>query len=115
MPVVVEDEHELLRGVAHYLESRGHIRAMWALEKESGVSAQGHGRDVAFVRELLMDGAFEEAQLFLKPLQGSLTSEEYGEAVFVVRRQQFLQARAGALHMQRVRRQRYLRARAGAH
>ena len=90
-----DDEQEMLRAVGSFLERCGHIKAMWALEKSSGVATFLHGRDVAFVRELLMDGAFDEVQHFLKALQGSINAKDYNEAVFVVRRQQFLELLSG--------------------
>ena len=92
-----DDDQEMLRAVGSFLERCGHIKAMWALEKSSGVATFLHGRDVAFVRELLMDGAFDEVQHFLKALQGSINAKDYNEAVFVVRRQQFLELLSGEM------------------
>ena len=61
-------ERELKRSVARYLEDHGHHEALRAFEKSSGAVAQQHGRDVSFARELLMDGLFDEALQFLRPV-----------------------------------------------
>lgn len=44
-----------------HLHAKGHISAMRALEKESGVEAERLGEDASFLRALVLDGLWEEA------------------------------------------------------
>lgn len=49
-----------------YLRRRGYVSAMRALESESKVRAENLGEDAAFLRELVLDGRWEDAITLIK-------------------------------------------------
>ena len=59
-------EEEVVRLLALYLEEAGFVKTMWSLERESGVVARRFGKEIAFARELVLDGAWEELRTFLQ-------------------------------------------------
>lgn len=47
------------------------VKAMRALEEESQVRLELYGKELSFLRNLIMDGLFSDAERFIKPLEAS--------------------------------------------
>ena len=79
------EESSVLQIVLGYLEERGYIYTMRCLEKETGISNSPSDDDLSYVRELVLDGRFEDVLRFLEPIIQS------SSIIFQLKRQQFLE------------------------
>ena len=79
------EESSVLQIVLGYLEERGYISSMRCLEKETGISNSPSDDDLSYVRELVLDGRFEDVLRFLEPIIQS------SSIIFQLKRQQFLE------------------------
>ena len=79
------EESSVLQIVLGYLEERGYISTMRCLEKETGISNSPSDDDLSYVRELVLDGRFEDVLRFLEPIIQS------SSIIFQLKRQQFLE------------------------
>ena len=79
------EESSVLQIVLGYLEERGYISTMRCLEKETGISNSPSDDDLSYVRELVLDGRFEDVLRFLQPIIQS------SSIIFQLKRQQFLE------------------------
>ena len=84
---------ETIRPLILFLESQGFHKAAWALEQESGTSGRDLSEESQFLRGLVMEGLFVEAEEFLSPLAAGdpTPSAKKGSALFPLRRQRFLE------------------------
>ena len=53
-------------GEQEHLHRKGHVGAMRALERETGVEAERLGEDAAFLRALVLDGHWNDAITLIK-------------------------------------------------
>jgi len=51
-----------------FLKQSGFIKAMRALEEESLVKADTYGREIDFLRTLVLDGQWADVEKFMQPL-----------------------------------------------
>ena len=79
------EESSVLQIILGYLEERGYISSMRCLEKETGISNSPSDDDLSYVRELVLDGRFEDVLRFLEPIIQS------SSIIFQLKRQQFLE------------------------
>ena len=80
------EESTVLQLILSYLEERGYISSMISLEKETGISNfPSTDDDLSYVRELVLDGRFEDVLRFLEPIVQSSSVK------FQLKRQQFLE------------------------
>ena len=79
------EESSVLQIILGYLEERGYISSMRCLEKETGISNSPSDDDLSYVRELVLDGRFEDVLRFLQPIIQS------SSIIFQLKRQQFLE------------------------
>jgi hypothetical protein len=84
------DERDVVVLVMEYLKSREHITSMVALEEETGHQAEDLGKELGFLRKLVLTGDWDAALSFLKPLQTS-APDDHRRVMFAVKRQQFLE------------------------
>ena len=84
------DERDVVLLVMEYLKSREHITAMVALEEETGHQSEDLGKELGFLRKLVLTGDWDAALSFLKPLQTS-SPADHTRVVFAVKKQQFLE------------------------
>jgi len=87
---VALDERDVVRLVMDYLKSCEHITSMVALEEETGYQSEDLGKELGFLRKLVLTGDWEAALSFLKPLQTSAPGD-HKRVVFAVKKQQFLE------------------------
>lgn len=83
-------EEECVLLILDYLRQRRLFHALHALETETNVRLETYGAEAEFLRNLLMEGAFEDALAFLKPLEHHHVFD-YQRAVFLVKKQRFLE------------------------
>ncbi|EKX37220.1 hypothetical protein GUITHDRAFT_155025, partial [Guillardia theta CCMP2712] len=76
--------------VMGYLQDRGWLSAMTAMEEESGFQMEDYGKELNFLRKLVLRGEWKNAEEFIRPLQSSV-KEDYARVLFAVRKQQFLE------------------------
>eukprot|EP00960_Hanusia_phi_P064401 765784-Hanusia_phi.AAC.2 len=89
MQVKLADQEVALL-VMGYLEDKGWLSAMTAMEEESGFQMEDFGKELNFLRKLILRGEWKNAEDFIKPLQSSV-KEDYARVLFAVRKQQFLE------------------------
>ena len=84
------EERDVVLLILEYLKSRQHITSMVALEEETGLQGDDLGKELAFLRKLVLTGDWDAALSFLKPLEAS-TPGDHARVVFAVKKQQFLE------------------------
>ena len=84
------DERDVVVLVMEDLKSREHITSMVALEEETGHQAEDLGKELGYLRKLVLSGDWDAALSFLKPLQTS-APDDHRRVMFAVKRQQFLE------------------------
>ncbi|XP_015765803.1 PREDICTED: WD repeat-containing protein 47-like [Acropora digitifera] len=67
--VVVED-HQVVKLILEFLDSRKLHNAMRSLEKEAGIVNSGFSDDILFLRDLVLDGEWEAILIFGRPFEG---------------------------------------------
>ncbi|XP_075896782.1 WD repeat-containing protein 47-like isoform X1 [Nelusetta ayraudi] len=84
-------EAEVTKLILDFLNSRKLHISMLALEKESGVINGLYSDDMLFLRQLILDGQWEEVMQFIQPLEGM---EKFDKKRFryIILRQKFLEA-----------------------
>uniref|UniRef100_A0A671Z437 WD repeat domain 47 n=1 Tax=Sparus aurata TaxID=8175 RepID=A0A671Z437_SPAAU len=84
-------EAEVIKLMLDFLNSRKLHISMLALEKESGVINGLYSDDMLFLRQLILDGQWEEVMQFIQPLEGM---EKFDKKRFryIVLKQKFLEA-----------------------
>ncbi len=84
------EEQDLLSLISGYLKSAGFHSTLAALEEETGHRHWSYGRDVQFVRDLIVKGRWDDVRRFLEPMKRS--SFDYDSSLFEVDKQVFLEA-----------------------
>uniref|UniRef100_A0A3B3XN24 CTLH domain-containing protein n=1 Tax=Poecilia mexicana TaxID=48701 RepID=A0A3B3XN24_9TELE len=89
--VISIKEAEVIKLILDFLNSRKLHISMLALEKESGVINGLYSDDMLFLRQLILDGQWEEVMQFIQPLEGM---EKFDKKRFryIVLKQRFLEA-----------------------
>ncbi|XP_072297464.1 WD repeat-containing protein 47 [Eucyclogobius newberryi] len=84
-------EVEIIKVILDFLNSRKLHISMLALEKESGVINGLYSDDMLFLRQLVLDGQWDEVLQFIQPLEGM---EKFDRKRFryIILRQKFLEA-----------------------
>jgi hypothetical protein len=84
---------DVLLTVLEFLKSSGYIESMRCLEHECGVSVDNYGNDLDFLRDLILDGQWEDAENFVNPLQKKNQGSEFDfdGVMFQLRKQRFLE------------------------
>ncbi|KAM9848883.1 WD repeat-containing protein 47-like [Aulostomus maculatus] len=84
-------EAEVIKLILDFLNSRKLHISMLALEKESGVINGLYSDDMLFLRQLILDGQWEEVMQFIQPLEGM---EKFDKKRFryIILKQKFLEA-----------------------
>ena len=91
---VMLDERDVVLLVMDYLKHREHITAMVALEEETGHQSEDLGKELGFLRKLVLTGDWEAALSFVKPLENS-APHDHTRVIFAVKKQQFLELLEG--------------------
>ncbi|TNM87914.1 hypothetical protein fugu_006135 [Takifugu bimaculatus] len=84
-------EAEVIKVVLDFLNSRKLHISMLALEKESGIINGLYSDDMLFLRQLILDGEWEEVMQFIQPLEG-MEKFEKKRFHFIIMKQKFLEA-----------------------
>ncbi|KAK6320668.1 hypothetical protein J4Q44_G00097750 [Coregonus suidteri] len=84
-------EVEVIKLMLDFLNSRKLHISMLALEKESGVINGLYSDDMLFLRQLILDGQWEEVIQFIQPLEG-MDKFDKKRFRYIVLKQKFLEA-----------------------
>ncbi|XP_034035910.1 WD repeat-containing protein 47-like [Thalassophryne amazonica] len=84
-------EAEVIRLILDFLNSRKLHISMLALEKESSVINGLYSDDMLFLRQLILDGQWEEVMQFIQPLEG-MDKFDKKRFHYIVLKQRFLEA-----------------------
>ncbi|KAL1023327.1 hypothetical protein UPYG_G00039290 [Umbra pygmaea] len=84
-------EVEVVKLMLDFLNSRKLHISMLALEKESGVINGLYSDDMLFLRQLILDGQWEEVLQFIQPLE-SMDKFEKKRFRYIILKQKFLEA-----------------------
>ena len=79
---------EIVLCILDYLKQTGLIQAMRALEHETGVTTNNYGTDLDFLRGLILDAQFDDAESFVLPLS-NVDDFDADRVLFEIRRQRF--------------------------
>ncbi|XP_040896328.1 WD repeat-containing protein 47-like [Toxotes jaculatrix] len=84
-------EPEVIKLILDFLNSRKLHISMLALEKESGVINGLYSDDMLFLRQLILDGQWEEVMQFIQPLEG-MDKFDKKRFRYIILKQKFLEA-----------------------
>ncbi|XP_042078674.1 WD repeat-containing protein 47 isoform X1 [Haplochromis burtoni] len=84
-------EAEVIKLILDFLNSRKLHISMLALEKESGVINGLYSDDMLFLRQLILDGQWEEVMQFIQPLEG-MDKFDKKRFRYIIFKQKFLEA-----------------------
>ncbi|KAK7889812.1 hypothetical protein WMY93_025372 [Mugilogobius chulae] len=84
-------EAEVIKLILDFLNSRRLHISMLALEKESGVINGLYSDDMLFLRQLVLDGQWDEVMQFIQPLEG-LEKFDKKRFRYIIYKQKFLEA-----------------------
>ncbi|XP_037829952.1 WD repeat-containing protein 47 isoform X2 [Kryptolebias marmoratus] len=84
-------EVEVIKLILDFLSSRKLHISMLALEKESGVINGLYSDDMLFLRQLILDGQWEEVMQFIQPLEG-MDKFDKKRFRYIILKQKFLEA-----------------------
>ncbi|KAM6921009.1 LOW QUALITY PROTEIN: WD repeat-containing protein 47-like [Xenentodon cancila] len=84
-------EAEVIKLILDFLNSRRLHISMLALEKESGVINGLYSDDMLFLRQLILDGQWEEVLQFIQPLEG-MDKFDKKRFRYIILKQKFLEA-----------------------
>uniref|UniRef100_A0AAQ6A6M2 CTLH domain-containing protein n=1 Tax=Amphiprion ocellaris TaxID=80972 RepID=A0AAQ6A6M2_AMPOC len=84
-------EAEVIKLILDFLNSRKLHISMLALEKESGVINGLYSDDMLFLRQLILDGQWEEVMQFIQPLEG-MDKFDKKRFRYIILKQKFLEA-----------------------
>ncbi|CAK6968798.1 WD repeat-containing protein 47-like [Scomber scombrus] len=84
-------EVEVIKLILDFLNSKKLHISMLALEKESGVINGLYSDDMLFLRQLILDGQWEEVMQFIQPLEG-MDKFDKKRFRYIILRQKFLEA-----------------------
>ena len=90
MPKIHLRQDEIVLCVLDYLKQAGLIQAMRALEHETGLTTTNYGTDLDFLRSLILDAQFDDAESFVLPL-ANVDDFDANRVLFEIRRQRFLE------------------------
>jgi len=83
-------EEDLLKLVLDFLTSRNLNVSMRTLEKESGIVNSPYTEDILFLRELILDGDWDEVLMFAQPFEG-LVEFDSRQFKYLILKQKFLE------------------------
>lgn len=72
------------------LKSEHYDKTLITLENESGLNLHNFKKEILFLRKLILDGQWMDAEEFIKPLKGH-PGFEYDASIFEIRKQKFLE------------------------
>ncbi|XP_077464152.1 WD repeat-containing protein 47-like [Stigmatopora argus] len=84
-------EAEVVKLVLDFLSSKKLHISMLALEKESGIINGLYSDDMLFLRQLILDGQWDEVMQFIQPLEG-LHKFDKKRFHYIIQKQKFLEA-----------------------
>lgn len=87
---VLLDESEIMRLILEYLSSRGLLVSMLTLERETGIANGKYSDEGHFVRQLILDGQWNDVLSFIQPLS-SIPNFDMKPLLYVVHKQRYLE------------------------
>jgi len=87
---VLLKSEEIIMVLLQYLKEHGYIKSMISLESETNVKLAQYGKEITFFRQLIIEGQWEDAENFLKPLKVR-QHFNFNRALYELKRQQFLE------------------------
>ncbi|KAL5107852.1 WD repeat-containing protein 47 [Taenia crassiceps] len=84
-------ESDVLKLILEFLEKRGLAFSQIALERESGVVNGSFNEDILFFRQLILQGHWDDALEYLKPLKDPPLQLDLRPARFLILKQKFLE------------------------
>jgi len=82
---------EIILLLMDFLKNENLDKTLVSLENETGVQLFDYNREISFLRQLILDGHWIDAEEFLKPLREH-PKFEYNSSIFEIRKQKFLEA-----------------------
>ena len=76
--------------IMDYFRSENFTKTLIALEQETSLSLFSYNQELTFIRKLIIDGQWKEAEEFLTPLKQN-TNFNYKQALYELRKQKFLE------------------------
>jgi hypothetical protein len=81
---------EIILFIMDFLRSEHLDKTLVDLETETGVNLYNYTKEIFFLRQLILEGQWSDAEEFLKPIKDH-PNFEYNSAIFEIRKQKFLE------------------------
>lgn len=85
------DNEKTIRLILQYLEANEFYRSMIEVEKDTKIKLKKYGKEIDFFYDLVTDGRFEDAEIFVTPLK-QRSENGYERVLFSIKRSRFLEA-----------------------
>lgn len=72
------------------MKSQQLYKTLISLEEDTGIDLFNYNKEITFLRQLVLDGQWTDAEEFLKPLKEH-PNFEYNASIFEIRKQKFLE------------------------
>jgi hypothetical protein len=87
---IILKKSELVLLIMDYLRSENFNKTLVTFESETGLTLNNYNKELSFLRQLILDGQWSDAEEFLKPLKDH-QNFEYNSSIFEIRKQKFLE------------------------
>jgi hypothetical protein len=81
---------EIVLLIMDFLKSEHLDKTLVDLEIETGLNLYNYTKEIFFLRQLILEGQWSDAEEFLKPLKEH-PNFEYNSSIFEIRKQKFLE------------------------
>jgi hypothetical protein len=89
MKVLVK-KSEIILFIMDFLKSENLNKTLVDLESETGINLYNYPKEISFLRQLILEGQWGDAEEFLKPIKDH-PNFEYNLSIFEIRKQRFLE------------------------
>ena len=73
-----------------YLREQNLLKSMLSLEEETGICLFRYGKEIAFLRQLILEGQWVDVENFLKPAQ-IRSKIDFNQVLFEIRKQKYIE------------------------
>jgi hypothetical protein len=81
---------EIVLFIMDFLKSEHLDKTLVSLESETGLHLYNYNKEISFLRQLILDGQWSDAEEFFKPLKDH-PNFEHNASIFEIRKQKFLE------------------------
>ncbi|CAG9323575.1 unnamed protein product [Blepharisma stoltei] len=83
-------KEKTIRLILQYLETNDFYRSVIEVEKDTKIRLRKYGKEIDFFYDLITDGRFDDAEIFITPLQ-ERSIKDYEKVLFSIKKSKFLE------------------------